>query len=323
MIVTEDDHADGMILPDGEGQQPIEQSGTPLPDSGRDGCSASDWEVRLCLGEHSITRKVRPRPPLENLNMEREEVIWPAWPATTAEGTSVAAMPLADLQKYWSKAGNRLRDSAKWMATVLGAAIAAVIGTTPLASLHGHHLQLAAALTGLAGLFLLGVTMLLVLQVMRPEAVSYEDVQNAHPLPEAAHALPRRLRRYWASHCALANSLYRWKQTVESHEDLYLPCGVTSLADLRQFMAIEEATLTALARLAERVPDRAARKRLSRAQTARAARLLELRTACTQVATVGEYYALRARSTRATYGGIVCGLLGTAAIVLAFTWPLV
>jgi hypothetical protein len=156
---------------------------------------------------------------------------------------------------------------------------------------------------------------------MRPEAVSYEDVQNAHLLPGAAHVLPKRLRQYWAEHCALENSLCRWKQTVESHQDLYLPCGVTSLTDLRQFMAIEEVTLTRLARLTEGAQNRAARKRLNRAQTARAARLLELRTAAMHVATVGEYYALRARSTRATYGGIVCGLLGTAAIVLAFTWP--
>jgi hypothetical protein len=85
-------------------------------------------------------------------------------------------------------------------------------------------------------------------------------------------------------------------------------------------MAIEEVTLTRLAQLTESTKDRAARKRLRRAQTARAARLLELRTAATQIATVGEYYALRARSTRATYVGIVCGLAGTA-IVLAFAWP--
>jgi len=321
MTMTEDDHADRVVLPDGESQQPIRQSETPLPGSERIGCSPSDWEVWLCLGEHLITRKARSRRPLKNLNMEHEEMVWPTWPATLAEEASVAAIPLADLQKYWSKAGNRLRDSAKWMATVIGAAIAAVIGTTPLASVHGHHLQLAAALIGLTGLILLGVTMLLVLQVMRPQAVSYEDVQNADLLPEAARVLPKRLRQYWADHCVLENSLCRWKQTVESHQDLYLPCGVTSLADLRQFMAIEEVTLTRLAQLTE-PSNRAARKRLSLAQTARAARLLELRTAATQVATVGEYYALRARSTRATYGGIVCGLLGTAAIVLAFMWPL-
>jgi hypothetical protein len=321
MTVTENDYADRAGLPDNQGQQPARQSKFPVTGSESDGCTPGEWEVWLCLGEHLITRKAHPRRPLKNPYMERKEVIWPTWPATPAEESSAAAVPLADLQKYWSKAGNRLRDSAKWMATVIGAAIAAVIGTTPLASLNAHHLQVAVALIGLAGLFLLGLTLLLVLQVMRPEAVSYEDVQNARPLPEAARALPRQLRQFWAGHYGLENSLYRWKKTVESHEDLYLPCGVTSLADLRHFMAIEEVTLTRLAQLAESVPNRAGRTRLRRAQAARVARLLELRTAAAQVTAIGEYYALRARSTRATYGGIFCGLLGTAAVVLAFTWP--
>lgn len=321
MTVAKNDHHDRVVLLDGEDRQSIGQAGTPLPRSASYGCSPSDWDVKICLGKHLVIRKAYPRRLIKNPNLEREEVIWPTWPATPAEEASVAAMPLADLRKYWSKAGNRLRDSAKWMATVVGAAIAAVIGTTPLASLNGRHLQLAAALIGLTGLIFLGVTLFLVLQVMRPEAVSYEDVQNARPLPGAARALPKRLRQYWVEHCVLENALWRWKRTVESHQDLYLPCGVTSLDDLRQFMAIEEVTLTRLAQLVESIQNRAARHRLSHAQTARAARLLELRTAATNVATVGEYYALRARSTRATYGGIVCGLLGTAAIVLAFTWP--
>jgi hypothetical protein len=47
-----------------------------------------------------------------------------------------------------------------------------------------------------------------------------------------------------------------------------------------------------------------------------------LRAAAAKVATVGEYYTLRYRSSWATYGGILCGLLGTAAIVTAFAWPL-
>jgi hypothetical protein len=70
--------------------------------------------------------------------------------------------------------------------------------------------------------------MLLLLQVMRPEEVSYEDVQNAHPLPAAARVLPKPLRQYWAEHYVLENSLYRWKQTVESHQDLYLPAWTTA-----------------------------------------------------------------------------------------------
>jgi hypothetical protein len=72
-------------------------------------------------------------------------------------------------------------------------------------------------------------------------------------------------------------------------------------------MAIEEVTLTRLAHATEGAPGYDAGSTLSRAQEARAARLLELRTAATNIATVGEYYAVRARNTRATYGGIICG----------------
>ena len=51
-------------------------------------------------------------------------------------------------------------------------------------------------------------------------------------------------------------------------------------------------------------------------------RLTEFRHAAAQVAIIGEYYKLRARSTRATYGGILCTLIGIAAILIAFTWPM-
>jgi hypothetical protein len=85
---------------------------------------------------------------------------------------------------------------------------------------------------------------------------------------------------------------------------------------------IEEATLMALAQAREGAPDAAAVKTLSRAQAARTARLLELRVAAAKVVTVGEYYKLRTRSARATYGGIACSLIGIAAIVAAFSWPI-
>jgi len=66
---------------------------------------------------------------------------------------------------------------------------------------------------------------------------------------------------------------------------------------------------------------RRVRQELSEAQAARAARLVDLRNAAARITTIGEYYALRARSTWATYGGILCGLIGTAAIIAAFAWP--
>jgi hypothetical protein len=144
--------------------------------------------------------------------------------------------------------------------------------------------------------------MFLVLQVMRPQSVSYTDVQSARGL--------------WQK------PLNTWRDIVESQEDLYLPCGVQCLTSLRQSMIIEEVTLQALARARATARDPAASKMLCQAQTARAARLLELRTAGARIATVGEYYKLRARSTRATYGGVISGVIGTAAVVAAFAWPL-
>jgi len=236
------------------------------------------------------------------------EVIWPTWPARSQDEAVASPSPLADVQEYWSTVGNRLRDSAKWTAVVLGAALATVIGTSPLAGLREHRPQPVAIVLGAAGLVFLGVTMLLVLQVMRPQSVSFDHVQNAQkgkwwlPLPHTA--------------------LGKWRTIVEKQQDLYLPCGVRCLTGLRQSMIVEELTLVALSRAARNARDQAAREKFRQAQAARAARLLELRAAAAMVASVGEYYTLRYRSSWATYGGILCGLLATAAIVLAFAWPL-
>jgi hypothetical protein len=85
-------------------------------------------------------------------------------------------------------------------------------------------------------------------------------------------------------------------------------------------MIIEKMTLMALAQAKERPPGAGWRGELEEAQEARAVRLTELRAAAAQIAVIGEYYKLGGRSTRATYGGILCALLGSAAIIAAFTW---
>jgi hypothetical protein len=87
-------------------------------------------------------------------------------------------------------------------------------------------------------------------------------------------------------------------------------------------MIIEEMTLVALSRATATARDQMSSQVLCEARTARAARLLELRVAAARIATVGEYYKLRHRSSWATYAGVLCGLAGTAAIVAAFAWPL-
>ena len=85
-------------------------------------------------------------------------------------------------------------------------------------------------------------------------------------------------------------------------------------------MIIEKITLVALARAKECASGQNLQL-IEKAQVARAVRLAELRSAAAQIATIGDYYRLRTRSTRATYGGMLCFLVGSAAIIAAFLWP--
>ncbi len=269
------------------------------------------WQVEVFLDGDVITRGVnredRRWSQFCDAPADDEcDLIWPTWPGKSQDEAAASPSPLADVQEYWRTVGNRLRDSAKWTAVVLGAALATVIGTSPLAGIREHRPQPIAILLGAVGLVFLGVTMLLVLQVMRPQAVSFDDVQHAK---EHKRWLWRR-------------ALRKWQTIVEKQQDLYLPCGIRCLRGLRQSMIVEEMTLVALSRATRNARDQAARGKFGQAQAARATRLRELRAAAAMVATVGEYYTLRYRSSWATYGGILCGLLATAAIVLAFAWPL-
>jgi hypothetical protein len=231
-----------------------------------------------------------------------EATIWPAL-LLSDQKRSEAGAPLNALQDYWSTAGDRLRDSAKWMATVIGAALAALVGTSPLRDMQASSPKL---LTVVIGLILLLATLLLVMQVMRPLSVSYTDVQTS----DGAH---RRPSVRWPA-------LRHWKTTVESQQDLYLPCGVKCLTSLRQAMIVEELTLVALSRA---MPNAKAAGTdagfICSAQEARAVRLQELRQAACQVATIGEYYCTKGWSAVATYIGGLSGTTAAAVIIISFT----
>lgn len=267
-----------------------------------------DWQVRVQPEGHLITRHVWCLGQPLNQHGHRwapERVIWPGWSAESKEEIDALGSPLLDMQDYWSATGNRLRDSAKWLATVLGAALASLAGTSPLADTRGHRPQVPAMILAAAGLVLLGFTLFLTLQVMRPQSVSYNEVESA---PQRRY-LPQR-------------SLFKLQQVINSHQDLYLPCGIRSLTDLRRSMIVEEATLIALAEAIPSAADLTSLQALDEAKAARAARLLQLRLAAARIATIGEYYKLRRRSSYAIFFGVPSGILATAAIAAAFIWPL-
>jgi hypothetical protein len=269
-----------------------------------------DWTVVIHLGDSArITRDVWKGDDCWDAEKREwcpELTIWPTWSAAEEDA---GESPLQGVHDYWRTSDDRLRDSAKWMAAVLGAALAALVGTSPLAGMRDHRPAGLAIAVGAVGLVLLGVTMALVLRVMRPHAVSFTDVQTAE-----------KGTRWWPLGVS-KGSLLRWKKQVESQQDLYLPCGVKCLTSLRQSMIIEEVTLIALAHAAAEVGGDELCAKIRQTQEARKARLKELRDAAARVATIGEFYRVRFRSTCATSYGLLCGLFGTGAIVAAFSWP--
>lgn len=122
--------------------------------------SGSDvkWQVEVRPKGPLITRQVWcDGKPWEQCGYrwEPELVIRPTWPGRSPDEATSSGLPLAGVEEYWRTVGNRLRDSAKWMATVLGAALAAVAGTSPLAGMREHTPQAIAVILGLLGLVLL------------------------------------------------------------------------------------------------------------------------------------------------------------------------
>jgi hypothetical protein len=256
-----------------------------------------------------------------------ETTIWPAFVPSDArsELSRGTPSPLGSVEDYWLTAANRIRESAKWMAAVLGAALATLIGTSPLVSLKDKPPRGLAWVLGALGLLALAVTLFLLLQVLRPQTTSYVDIQRARG-PSAAYASRRRGRAQdggetsWARHCRYWHDpLAEWKDLVESEQDLYLPSGVKCLTTLRQMTIIEELTMMALSNaMAHRQATKEDQRNLIEAQEICAARLGEWRMAGSRIASIGEFYRLHRRSGIATYLGSALGLLGTVLVIAAF-----
>lgn len=251
-----------------------------------------------------------------------ERVIWPAWSMQSGDGgTPAEGTALESAHESWRNSSDRIRDSAKWMATVIGVTLAAIVGTSPLAVLWERSSGLVGMALGMAfaGLLLLATTMVLVLRVLRPSDTSYVDVQVA-PLPtdEDPIKLPGRSDK-GPRGGLFGKPLSKWRYSVETQQDLWLPSGVKCLTTLRQAMIVDELTLMALscaARHENVTPDDVIT--LQRAQAVRVARLLEFKQAAARIVAIGEFYRVRHRSDWATYVGGAMGVTGTILIILAF-----
>jgi hypothetical protein len=295
---------------------PVRLHGLDLRSTSGDGSDEQAWWQVRVLKIHDrivtraismvparLTKKGTSKPPSDDEyrpwtgdgSWTAELDIWPAWHQRPDDEGKDSA-PLASVNQHCRRNGERLRESAKWMATVIGLALAALIGTSPLSDLRTNGPSGWAVALGAVGLGLLGVALFLVLWVIRPQPVSYRDIQATEHGP-----------------------LAKWRKMVETEQDLYLPCGIDCLTTLRQTMIVDELTLSVLTGAMNTSDITLADKGLlERALEGRVARLIELRRAASEVAAIADYYELHRRSTIATYAGGLAAILATAAIVAAF-----
>jgi hypothetical protein len=229
-----------------------------------------------------------------------EQVIWPTYgprrfPPESQGGGAHAARwpaPLGTRAQSLAKASDRVRDSAKWLAAILGAALATLVGTSPLSDLRTHGLPGMNMVFGVVGLTALAVVLILLLRVMRPQTTEYEDVYRA-----------------------TKGTLGEWRRTVEAEPDLYLPPGVNCLITLRQALIVEEITLLALSNAM--TTHRANRKDIAQALGAREERLREWQDASARVTSIAAYHQVLQRSDVATYLGTLLGLIGIVGVIAA------
>jgi hypothetical protein len=256
-----------------------------------------DWTVTVVRDIHGlIHRTVKP----DSRWTDRRETVWPVWFPRLDQPQQKPETPLSGALDHWSALGDRLRDSAKWMSAIVGAALGLLLGTSPLAKVQPGSLHRLGMTVGGVGLALLCTTLLLILRVMRPSAVSFLQIESAdkpgHPLSQ-------------------------WKEVVEEQHDIYLPGDVEKLSQLRDAMIVEELTLAAMEELVQHAvrdgAEREVRADLELALRARSEWLGELKRAAGEITAIGEFYRLRHRSSVATYAGVPCAAAGMCGVIYA------
>jgi hypothetical protein len=221
---------------------------------------------------------------------------------------------MAGFQKHWDDASAQARSTSKWIATVLGAALAALIGTAPLSGLQGKQIPPLAFGAAAAGLFLIAVTLFLVLRVLVPNVTGFGDIIAAEP--------KRFFRR---------RKFHSLQEQASRGGGVMLPIGIGSLPELGWRSRIESQTLDKLAQTISEKSQQQGEENsdssspplnvLKDAQKVRGRWLTLLTNEITQWTSIGAYVVVKRAAGAARFWGLIFGVLGTAAIVWAFLQP--
>jgi len=248
----------------------------------------------------------------------------PAVPAADPNKTAGASKPaggadlVATTDAYWAKAAEQARSTAKWIATVLGAALVAIVGTAPLSPLGGQDIDWQSTYGYMigVGLLLLGVTLFMVVSVLVPGITAFPNLMKPIRFGWIPGTIP------WARRVMA-------KKAAARH-GVALPIGIESLNELGHRIRIEEMTLDEIAKEAEnKITELKTANRpktvLSDMATfwdnvrqARGQWLQHIQDEAAQWVIVGSYGSVKVKSDRARSIGLLAGLVGGALVIIGY-----
>jgi hypothetical protein len=258
------------------------------------------------------------------------EPIWPVYvptPASESAGgqggtqdddqASGGSPAVADAQKYWADAATQARTTAKWIATSLGAALAAIIGTAPLTPLGGKDVDW---LSGpgwaiVAAIALLGVTFFMVTAVLVPGMTFFTDLK-------ATKSLCDRRYQWWIDHLLVSAAQRALGRKAGSDHGVLLPIGIKSLDELGLRIRLEEMTLDNVAEKLAVIPEDDTGKDLRNfwtcVKTGRAKIQQGYIDELKKWVIVADYAAVKVRADLARSIGLALGLAGAALLVWGY-----
>ena len=243
-----------------------------------------------------ISRTVKfgpvPGKPLYQLS----EPVWPVWVPDPGSDSN-----LAEFEKTWANASRQARATAKWLAAILGLALAALIGSAPLSGIRGEHIPLLAYIIGAAGLACIAFTLFLVVCVLLPEVTGFEDlISGEGPFKDL-------------------------KKRFQRNAGILLPLRIRTFAELGGRMRLEALTLEELEKRINEYRDscdgEVEFKAYCAAQADRSKWLSYFMRTANQWTVIASYQAVKGQADRARNFGIISGTVGTALVVVAFLMP--
>jgi hypothetical protein len=230
------------------------------------------------------------------------ESVTPVYVPEEASGTSTdSGAAMSNFQRHWDDASIQARATAKWIATALGVALAALVGTAPLTNLSQRYIPGDSYLLAGSALFLIGLTLFLVLRVLVPNITGFDELLTK-------------------------SKFEHLRDRAQARNGVMLPTGICTLEELAGRCDLEAQTLNALAdkirAICAREPDSENRTRkleaLKQAQQTRGHWLEVLTTNIMQWTSIAAYESVRRAARLARTLGLIFGIGGTAAIILAF-----